>query len=586
MNTVPKRFVLLMRKTPELSEIWIKASIVGTIWAASEIVLGSFLHNLHVPFSGNILTAIGMVILISVSHIWKEKGIFWRAGLICAAMKTMSPSAVIFGPMIAIISEAALLEFSTLFLGRNAIGYLIGSSLAMSWNLFQRIVNFIIIYGFNMLELYTNLINFAEKQFHLQFNALWWPIFLLLALYILFGLFTGILGIRVGKLLANQSAEFTYSRIRNQFSEKNNKPKDEFNYSITWLLMDVILIISLLTMLNYVSWYICIFLIAATVIIWTLRYKRALRQLKKPKFGISFIVITMVTAFVFTRLQSTPQPVWNGLIIGIQMNLRATVIIVGFSVLGTELYNPRIRSFFNKTYFRQLPLALELSFDSLPSLIGNIPDFKSVIRNPVHMLYQVITQAECRFEEIKNQPDFSQHIFIITGSVGEGKTTFLLQVIEVLHEGNIRTAGIYSKRVMDNNKTVGYNIVNIKSGEEETFLRQDSKRKQQTIGQFTIILEGFRKGLTALKPENNSEADVVIIDEVGRLELSGEGWAKAIEDLIRTSQNHLILVVRDSFVNQVIETWGFENYTTFCISETDPLSVGKMIMEKMKKSHL
>jgi hypothetical protein len=45
-----------------LSEKWIKASIMGTIWAASEIVLGSFLHNLKVPFSGNILTAIGLVI--------------------------------------------------------------------------------------------------------------------------------------------------------------------------------------------------------------------------------------------------------------------------------------------------------------------------------------------------------------------------------------------------------------------------------------------------------------------------------------------------------------------------------------------
>jgi hypothetical protein len=89
----------------ELSDKWIKASIIGTLWAASEIVLGSFLHNLKVPFSGNVLTAIGLVILISVSYIWTEKGLFWRAGLICAIMKTMSPSAVIFGPMIAIMSE-------------------------------------------------------------------------------------------------------------------------------------------------------------------------------------------------------------------------------------------------------------------------------------------------------------------------------------------------------------------------------------------------------------------------------------------------------------------------------------------------
>jgi hypothetical protein len=133
-----------MNKKQGLSEKWIKASIVGTIWAASEIVLGSFLHNLKVPFSGNILTAIGIVILISVSYIWTEKGLFWRAGLICAIMKTMSPSAIIFGPMIAIFSEAVLLEISVRLLGKTFAGNILGGMLAMSWNLFQRIMNFII----------------------------------------------------------------------------------------------------------------------------------------------------------------------------------------------------------------------------------------------------------------------------------------------------------------------------------------------------------------------------------------------------------------------------------------------------------
>src|SRR5512133_2749638 len=96
----------------KLSEKWIKASITGTIWAASEIVLGSFLHNLRVPFSGNILTAIGIIILVSISYIWTERGLFCRAGLICALLKTLSPSAVIFGPMIAIIAESLLIEMS------------------------------------------------------------------------------------------------------------------------------------------------------------------------------------------------------------------------------------------------------------------------------------------------------------------------------------------------------------------------------------------------------------------------------------------------------------------------------------------
>ncbi len=103
------------------------------------------------------------------------------------------------------------------------------------------------------------------------------------------------------------------------------------------------------------------------------------------------------------------------------MNFRAAVIIVGFSVLGTELYNPVVRNFFLRTSFKNLPLALELSAESLPSFIANIPDFKSLIKNPVSIFYNVISQADRRLNEIKKGRNPFQNIFIVSGSAGEGQ---------------------------------------------------------------------------------------------------------------------------------------------------------------------
>ncbi len=190
----------------KLSEKWIKASIIGTIWAASEIVLGSFLHNLKVPFSGNVLTAIGIIVLISISYTWKEKGLFWRAGLICAVMKTLSPSAVIFGPMIAIFTEALLLELSVRLLGRTFAGYILGAMLAMCWNLFQKIVNYIIFYGSDIVEVYSNLLRYAQKQLSIRTDIVWIPILVLLGTYALFGLIAAIIGIRVGRKILKHPA--------------------------------------------------------------------------------------------------------------------------------------------------------------------------------------------------------------------------------------------------------------------------------------------------------------------------------------------------------------------------------------------
>jgi hypothetical protein len=195
---------LQMNKANQISEVWLKAAILGATWAASEIILGSFLHNLRIPFNGNILTAIGFILMIAASYKWKDKGLFWRSGLICALMKTMSPSAVIFGPMIAIFMESVLLEISVRTLGRNAIGFMLGSALAMSWILFQKIANYIIFYGFNIVEIYKQLMGFANKQIKTDFDLVWMPIVVLLLIYILFGIVAVFLGMRIGKSLEHK----------------------------------------------------------------------------------------------------------------------------------------------------------------------------------------------------------------------------------------------------------------------------------------------------------------------------------------------------------------------------------------------
>ena len=230
-----------MNKISHLSDKWIKSAILGTVWASSEIVLGSFLHNLRVPFSGNILTAIGIIILISAHYMWDEKGLFWRAGLVCALMKTMSPSAVIFGPMVAIFAESLLLEFSTRILGRTVAGFLLGAMLAMSWNLLQKIFNYIIFYGYNIVEVYKNLMIYAEKQLGLQFDAVWTPLIILLAVYALFGAFSALVGIRTGRRM--KASKFTSGDFEKYSEPLDAKRKSsDFHYSLAWLVADLIFI--------------------------------------------------------------------------------------------------------------------------------------------------------------------------------------------------------------------------------------------------------------------------------------------------------------------------------------------------------
>lgn len=549
-----------------LNEKWIKASILGTIWASSEIVLGSFLHNLRIPFSGNILTAIGLIILISASYQWNERGLFWRAGIICALLKTMSPSAVIFGPMVAIFSEAVLLEISVRILGKTIPGFIVGSILAMSWNLLQKIINFIIFYGYNIVEVYTNLMQYAQRQFNLQFNAVWAPLLLLLVIYAILGTFSALAGIKTGRRLAKSPAP---PGIISKSIDKSDIPKKknhDFAYSLVWLVMNVLFLLGtflLLGKIKFAYWSILAVTIATT---WAIRYKRALRQLVRPGLWIFFIIITMGTAFVFTRLNSESLPVTDALLVGVEMNVRAIILIMGFSVLGTELYHPKIRAFMAKSYFKQLPPALELSLESLPSMISAVPDLKTTLKNPVLVIHQLMLHAESRMIEIRRKFKNEPGVFIITGKIGSGKTTCIKKLAEKLNAENVSVGGIYTLRIMENGETTGYTMVDISSGNQEKLLDINGNDQQEKIGKYFISAEAIDRGNRALQQTN---AQLMVIDEVGKLELNGGGWSEILGKLLASRQNQLLISIRKEVLNEVMDKWNLNPVMIYDTAENN-----------------
>ncbi len=540
-----------------ISEKWIKASIIGTIWAAAEIVLGSFLHNLRVPFSGNLLTAIALVILISVSYKWRERGLFWRAGVICALMKTMSPSAIIFGPMIAIIMESLFLEASVRLLGRTYLGFIVGSMLAMSWNLFQKVFNMIIFYGGKLVDIYASITDYASRQLDLQFDAFWAPLLLLLSLYALFGVVTAVMGIITGRRLVTMPP----AEVSSGPAVINSSPGREdrsFDYSLAWLAADILLIAGLLVVVSITKWVWWVVAVVPVITVLALRYKRAMRQLSKPGFWVTFVIITMLSALAFSALQPGEDDVAGAILIGIQMNFRAVIIIVGFSALGTELYNPRIRSLFSRSHFRQLPLALELAAASLPAMIADMPDLRSAVKNPVSILNRMISRVEKRLEEVRAGGERKKRVVIVTGAIAEGKTAFLSDLKDILQDRGVVVGGILALRVVEGKTTTGYDILDISAGVRKPFLRLTGP---VTIGvdRFSMIDEGYRAGLDALDPARNSNSVVAIIDEAGPLELRGQGWSSRITELLQAPLPVIIIAVRNSLVDSVISKFKIDS---------------------------
>jgi nucleoside-triphosphatase THEP1 len=545
-----------MKKTA-LSDVWLKASILGANWAASEIILGSFLHNLHIPFKGNILTTIGLILMISVSYIWKDKGLFWRTGLICALMKTMSPSAVIFGPMVAIFMEALLLEISVRLLGRNLAGFFLGSALAMSWILFQKIINYIIFYGFNIVEIYADLLKYAERQLDITFDVFWMPVLILLGIYILFGLFAVFGGMRIGRSIAGDRNQ-PMLKVTPGSVDLRNSTRKSFDYSISWLLFSFIGLISTLILITNSPVYVWMPVSATLVTVWILRYKRAMRQLSRPKFWISFVIITILSALLISSLNDSPDRWLDGLMVGLQMNFRAAVVIVGFSVLSTELYNPIIRSFLARSAFKQVPAALEIAFQSLPFIVANLPDAKTFLRKPGSVIRLLISYAENSF--IEQSGDRQAHVIIVSGDIAEGKTSLLVNLAQSLKKRSVAVGGLLSSRIIENEETVGYKLVSVETGEEHNYLRLKKVKESEGIGRFNINHSAIDWGRQLLSSNNTLDKDVVIIDEVGKLELEKNGWRNSLEKLLTIHGLNIVISVRKRYVQAIVEDFNLTDF--------------------------
>lgn len=563
-----------------LNITWLKAAVLGATWAASEIILGSFLHNLRVPFKGNILTAIALILLITASFKWKDKGLFWRSGLICALMKTMSPSAVIFGPMMAIFAEAVLFDLSVRFIGRNTLGFIVGAALAMSWVLFQKTFKLLLYYGSNIVEMYENLLVYIEKQIGIESDMFWLPLLVLLGVYAVFGIFTAIVGIRIGKTISNTSSQFDFN-IAVTAEDNQRKVKAEFPHSILWLILSFLALVFSLLLIGQADWYLWLPASVVLLVLWVLRYKRGMRQLSKPKFWISFALLTILAAVLVTAVNGSESSWIDGLWMGLEMNVRAAIVIVGFSVLGTELYNPIIRNYLAKSAYKQASVALELAFETLPYVIGQLPDARTFLSQPGKVIQLLMHHAEYRLNELNTGLDIK--VVIISGGVESGKTTFLRKLSEELNNSGKSVCGFISPRILDGTRTVGYSIENIASGELLPFLQEtkmEVNEETKSIGKYSINSETECKAKQILNDALVEGADIIMVDEVGRLELRGDGWHKELKHLLQTNTGTLVLSVRDTFIDAVIEYFEMENVEVYQVQNSSPEEIVGLVKDK------
>ena len=120
-----------------------------------------------------------------------------------------------------------------------------------------------------------------------------------------------------------------------------------------------------------------------------------------------------------------------------------------------------------------------------------------------------------------------KHIILVTGLPRIGKTTVLLRTAEKLSSMGYKVGGMTSREVLKGGFRVGFEVEDYVSG-EKGWLAHSHLSVGPRIGKYRVNLQDLDLiGVTAIL-RAFKDADIVLIDEIGPMELLSENFRDAV----------------------------------------------------------
>ena len=126
-------------------------------------------------------------------------------------------------------------------------------------------------------------------------------------------------------------------------------------------------------------------------------------------------------------------------------------------------------------------------------------------------------------------------IVFITGQPGVGKTTVLLNAIEILKKRGYKVGGVISREVRERGVRVGFEIIDIYTG-QQGWLAHVNQPEGPQVSKYRVNLDdlktiGANSILNAIK-----KANAVAVDEIGPMELFSPAFKEAVVQALESNK--------------------------------------------------
>ena len=177
----------------------VSIAVFGALWGAVEISIGTVLKTMHMPLSGVVLAAIGLMVVLIGRVFVPKKGATLFTGLIAMLLKLFSLGGVVLGPMVGIIAEAIIAEIVLSLAKRpTRLVFALAGGLGVLWTLIHPFFTGLLFFGREPFEVWLDLLNEGRRTLGLSEEAAIWIVLGLVALRLVIGGLAGLLAWGLG----------------------------------------------------------------------------------------------------------------------------------------------------------------------------------------------------------------------------------------------------------------------------------------------------------------------------------------------------------------------------------------------------
>lgn len=152
--------------------------------------------------------------------------------------------------------------------------------------------------------------------------------------------------------------------------------------------------------------------------------------------------------------------------------------------------------------------------------------------------------APVQFNRTALESEFSRWL-LCTGQPGSGKTTLVRSISSSIASAKnvVPMSGFYTDEVLDNaGGRIGFDVVTIPEGRRSVLSRKSGLPASfPKVGAYSVDVASFEGlALPSIAPSRVPAGGLIVIDEIGRMELKSEAFQRAIEGLLADQSTRVL----------------------------------------------